>query len=281
MKRLGILLISFTLLHAAFEYRYVGSRSDAMADAYSGLAGDIEGIVFNPAGLAFLSRPEISAYYNYLYASIGSGLKGLALQFGPLNFLGRRFAFSIIRLGADFDGPDGGVYAENTFVITHGFQLTDGIYGGVNFNFYYLQNPSNIGNAYTYGVDIGLLAAVYENWKIGFLIHNLNTPRLDALTGEEELPSWISAGVSFRGGKYSLTSVEFREMKGHPVRVSIGEEVRIFSFMKLRAGVMNEGDLFRFTGGTGFNVGRFTLNYAFWYNSDLPITHTMSLEFTP
>jgi len=281
MKWLGTLLLSFSLLNAAFEYHYVGTRSDAMADAYVGVAEGIEGVIFNPAGLALLNRTEISAYYNYLYASIGSGLKGLALQAGPLTFLNRKFALSIIRLGADFDGPNGGSYAENTFIITHGFQLTDGFYGGLNLNLYYLQNPSNIGNALTYGFDIGLLANVYGNWKIGFLIHNLNTPRLNALTGSEDLPAWISAGVSFRGGEYSVTSVEFREMQGYPVRISIGEEVKIFPFARLRAGVMNEGDLFRFTGGAGFYIGKFRLNYAFWYNSDLPLTHTMSLEFIP
>jgi len=205
----------------------------------------------------------------------------LALQYGPLNVGGRKFALSIIRLGADFDGPDGGSYAENTFVITHGFRLADNIYGGFNFNLYYLQNPSNIGDAYTYGIDVGFLAAVYENWRVGILLHNINTPRLNAIIGVEELPAWISAGVSFSGGKYSLTSVEFREMQGYPMRISIGEEVRIFPFVRLRAGVMSEGDLFRFTSGAGFNVGKFRLNYALWYIPDLPLTHTVSLEFIP
>ena len=278
MKWIGIVILTFSFLNAAFEFDYSGSRSDALANAYTSIAEGVEGVIFNPAATATLNGREISAYYNYLYSSLGAGLKGLTLQYGPLKILNRKFAVSILRLSAQFDNE---TYAENTIVLSHGFPVSSNLYAGFNLNIYHLQNPMNLGNATTFGVDFGVLAKIYDRWSLGFSIHNLNNPRLTAQTGTEELPFWIQGGVSFRGGRYSLTSFELRESKDYPVRISIGEEVKVLEFAKLRAGLMSEGSLFRFTSGVGLKVRKFQFDYALWYNPDLPLTHTVTFKFVP
>ncbi len=277
MKQLVYLLVSISILQAAFEFRYSGARSDALAGSYTAIAEGVEGAIFNPASLGYISRREISAYYSYLYSSLGSGLKHLSLMTGPFKFLKGSFSISILRLSASFD--NWGTYAENTVVFSHGIQVSDRLLAGVSLNIYYLQNPGDLGNALAFGFDMGLLARIYDRWKMGIMVHNLNNPSLEAEGGREELPLWLSAGVSYRIGKYSLTSVDFRKSRDHDLRVSIGEEVKIADYLKVRAGVLNEGDLFRFSSGFGTTLGRFGLDYAIVFNPDLPLTHTLSFRF--
>ncbi len=279
MKWLGLFIISVSFLQAAFEFRYSDARSDALSGSYTAIAEGVEGAVFNPASVATLEKREIVAYYNHLYSSLGSGLKGISLMTGPFKVFGGSFSFSILRVGASFG--DVGSYAENTIILSHGFHISENLLAGVNLNLYYLQNPGSLGNAMTAGVDLGLLASFYRRWKMGFFVHNLNKPALDATGGTEELPYWISAGISYRAGKYSLTSVDFRKSHGYDLRISIGEEVKIAEFLKLRAGVLTEGDLFRFSSGFGAVLGRFGFDYAIIFNPDLPLTHSVSFRYIP
>jgi len=279
MKWLWITIFSFSFLQAAFEFRYSGARPDALAGSYTAIADGVAGIVFNPAAVANLEQREISAYYNYLYSSLDSGLKGISLMAGPLNVLKGKLAIAIIRLSANFD--DWGTYAENTLVLSHGFFISSNLMAGVSLNIYYLQNPGDLGNASTAGLDIGMLANFYRRWRLGLFIHNLNKPTLNASGGREELPLWISAGVSFRAGRYSLTSVDFRKSRDQDLRISIGEEVELMERVKIRAGVLSEGDLFKFSSGIGASMGRFGLDYAIIFDPDLPLTHTVSFRFIP
>jgi hypothetical protein len=72
MKRAMLLMMAaFTAAGArAFDEFSVGARPAAFSGAFTALADDVHSLYYNPAGLASLGRPEVTAYYAKLFPDL-------------------------------------------------------------------------------------------------------------------------------------------------------------------------------------------------------------------
>lgn len=248
-----ILTLALGTAHAAFEDWQVGIRSSAMSGAYTAVADDIDAVRWNPAGLSQFDSWQASVYAKRLW-----GVAGLTNQ--TLS-IGRKFgkwggaAVSAQQVGCDLE-------TDQTLTLSHGFDLNSQLAFGYNFNFYRLWQD-RFGSAMTVGIDIGLLAKVYRNWRVGCFGHNLNHPGL----GKDyryDLPSGVNVGVSYTPFSGVLVSVEAGKDAGQITRYKVGSEYALWQDkLDLRAGIINEGQLTLYTMGFGVTAKGILVGYAF------------------
>jgi len=75
----------FTNLFAAFEYYGRSAREEGMANIFVALADNSANLFLNPAGLSFLSRPEVLTSYGRLYCGLDDG-KNLSVGYGKNSY---------------------------------------------------------------------------------------------------------------------------------------------------------------------------------------------------
>jgi len=90
--------LSFAQGNIDFNFIGAGARARAMGGAFIGGADDATAASWNPAGLTFLEKPEVSATYVYssVYQSIDDeSVEDLGLSHGYVNFISAAFPISI------------------------------------------------------------------------------------------------------------------------------------------------------------------------------------------
>jgi len=255
---------------AAFEDWQVGIRANGMAGAYTSIAGGLDAVRWNPAGLAQLDSWEASAYAKRLW-----GISGLTNQTAGL---GRDFgkwggaAVSVQQVGCDLE-------SDQTVTLSHGFDLNSQLSFGYNFNFYRIWQQ-DFGSAMTMGIDVGLLAQVYRTWKIGCFGHNLNHPSLGKIY-LYDLPSGVSVGLSYLPFSGVLASAEAGKDVGKITRYKFGAEYGLLQDkLAIRAGILNEGQLTLYNLGLGVTARGILVGYAFeGGHQALPGTHQIGLGY--
>ncbi len=90
----------FSLAQGNIDFNFIGAgaRARAMGGAFIGGADDATAASWNPAGLTFLEKPEVSATYVYssVYQSIDNEeVEDLGLSHGYVNFVSAAFPISI------------------------------------------------------------------------------------------------------------------------------------------------------------------------------------------
>jgi tetratricopeptide (TPR) repeat protein len=119
---LALLLIPAGPARAAFEDTGAGARAPGMGNAFTAMADDLYAIYYNPAGLALLERPELSAAYSRLFmglsdnSNISNSFVGYAqpLQNGRNGTLGA--AWNSLTL-------NGSLYREDSYYLSYGRRL--------------------------------------------------------------------------------------------------------------------------------------------------------------
>ncbi|HTY08010.1 MAG TPA: hypothetical protein VMF29_02475, partial [Candidatus Edwardsbacteria bacterium] len=239
-----ILALCATSAFAMFEDWQVGIRPNAMAGCYTAVANDVEGVRWNPSGLAELKGWQTVAYAKQLWSV--PGLMNQTLTVG--RELGRwgGAAVSVQQVGCD-------VESDQNVMLSHGFNLTDQLAFGYTINGYRLWQQ-RFGSAITAGIDVGLMARVYRKWRIGASGHNLNHPSLGKLR-EYDLPSGVAVGVAYEAFPGTLGSLELSKDAGYVTKYKVGCEYSLVADkLKLRGGVSNEGALTLYSMGLGVKV---------------------------
>ena len=103
----GIILISVLLLwsgdaQGTFELESTGSRarSVSLGGAFSTVAGDVDALWYNPAGLTQMGSMEVFTSYSYLYPELGIGVGSISLGI-PLGGAGAFGAGASMLTGID------------------------------------------------------------------------------------------------------------------------------------------------------------------------------------
>jgi hypothetical protein len=273
MKRIAftsVLLLSAASAFAMFEDWQVGIRPNAMAGCYTAVANDIEGVRWNPSGLAEIKGWQAAGYGKRLW-----GIRGLI---NSTMTVGRELgkwggaAVSLQQVGSDLE-------SDQNLMLSHGFTLTDQLAFGYNLNLYRLWQE-RFGSAMTAGVDIGLMARIYRKWRVGAFGHNLNHPSLGKLR-EYDLPSGVAVGMAYEPFPGILGGLELSRDAGYVTRYKFGSEFALVpDRLKLRAGLSNEGQLTLYAIGFGVQLKGATVGYAFeGGHTALSGTHQLGLGY--
>lgn len=279
----------------------VGARPVALGEAYVALAEDANAVYYNPAGLAYLERQEVTLMHNKF-------VLGVNQQFGAYAFPSANFgtfaaAFTLVSVPAfnaydAFDVPVGKVSASDMAgAAAWGFEMP-GLHGiALGGSLKYIHSRLASYTAGSAAIDAGILWRQAEDSGLStaFAIRNVG-PNMKFIAEEFPLPATAHAGSSYRGSlapywadasyTFLLEAVGARDRDPY---AATGFEFRPVDAFALRAGFrLNQDAGSGISAGIGFTSleGGFTgdmwpeisLDYAFVDYGELAVTHRVSMS---
>jgi hypothetical protein len=263
---------------AAFEPLGYGAAAKGMGGAYTAAAVDGTAAYWNPAGLALLKAPELTASLEDLY---GLGLlRYTAVGYAHPGLGGGTFGLHLLRLQTTGEASFY-TYAENTYLLAHGRPLWRAFYGGAALRYYAVaaeQKGSGI------GLDAGLLYRPRKDrYRLSLAVQDINQPKVRYGTGSADVLPWGArfGGLVKVGGFGELTAEEnWRENEARTFRLGFA------SYFAGRRIVLRTGahradgqDEWNFAMGGGFRFKRLRVDYAWDHNDRLGNAQTIDFAF--
>jgi len=258
--------------------RYLGPRPAGLGGAFVALADDATGVVWNPAGLSFISQNQVSAETSRLFES--TAINGLSFAFPGKRF--PSFGLTILNLSSgDFEKTNElneslGDFSESdmAFFLSASKNLTPRFAIGANAKI--VRHAVDEFDATGFGVDIGALYQVLPSLRLGVSLLNIGGPTLSMRATDETYPAEFRGGASFffldgRG----VVSAELNQRKGPGTTFFGGTEFWVYRSMALRLGYSDSEP------GGGFSF-RISPDVRFDYaavDHELGVTHSVALSY--
>jgi tetratricopeptide (TPR) repeat protein len=279
LKKLSIFVAGFFLLiiytsevyantKGSFLSMGTGARALGMGSAFCAVADDADAVYWNPAGLAFLSKPEITG----LHINLWEDTLYDSLNYAhPINGIGT-FGVGVIRLSTDeiekrespLDAATTFSDTQTAFFLTYGKNIYKTVFGGINLKAINqkIDNYSDSG----WGMDIGLLWNVNANFSTGINLQNALAPTLKLKIVEEKYPLNAKVGVAYhlfnvlpRHNNKITLAIDVDKTEGFTTKQHYGLEYWIENRFALRGGYREDN----LTGGLGVRYRNFQCDYAF------------------
>lgn len=250
----------------------VGARATAMGEAFTAIADDGTALYWNPAGLAQLEDPELSAMYNLWFQEIKQGYLSLAFPLlGGALGLGANYVDMGEIEGRDEQGNPTGDFGASDVHVFLGYanrllgRLMFGASGGA------LQDKIEEDQEIAYLGNVGLLLAT-EYLSLGIAAQNIGSK-----LGSDPLPLILRGGLSARLGPLSLAG-DVVSPQDDDLYYCAGLEWWIGGILALRAGYKTDQDIGEgISAGMGFKIREISIDYAYVPYNDLGNTHRISL----
>jgi len=284
---------------AAFLRLEQGARPIGMGGAFVGISDSVDGLYYNPAGLAQLTGKEVSFTYSSMYQDISSSFLSFAI---PTEKIGS-FGIGITYLTVDKIEKTNSVgsslgninvynlaaavyYAKKLNIISLG--------GGVKF----IQQDYDTAKGTGIAVDIGGLVSIIEDkLSLGLSAVNIG-PKTKIGDEKNKLPLNIRGGIGFNPKKSLTFGVDLEKPNDADNKFHIGCEYAFSSLMAVRVGYETMKDVGGgLTAGVGIkselgvggeesffgnsvskkNLMIFRFDYAYVSYGDLEATHRISV----
>lgn len=255
------------------------ARASSLGEAYSAMTDDIAAFGYNPASLGSMQSGQAAFLYqqglvddSYGHFMIGGpSRKGsIGLSLGYYN-------------GGEMELYDG--VTERTVTSQRDLALALGYardIGPVTFGMtgkYLSSELIETEKATAFAGDFGLSVPVMSRLRIGAAVQNIGT-QLKFIEEGDDLPRIARAGFALAliPQKYVTTLLVDAPyfLNEEELRPSVGLEVSI-GVLSLRGGYKSGSDLQEFSVGTGFQLGRSSLDYSFGLADKLDSQHRVSL----
>mgnify|MGYP005638410939 CR=1 FL=1 len=256
--------------YAAFIDSGFGARTAAMGQAFTAVSGDVNSLLVNPASLATLKYPEISALYGRMYMGLEDDSKIGQNYFIFASPLGQylpgivAFAWQEVSLS--------GYYSESSFVLSYSTRVKTGLFAGGNLKMLRVSYESDVyteadplfNNGYSksaLALDVGAIYKLSKKYNVGLAIKNLNQPDT-GIEGNNKVPIQIRLGAAYVKPEnifdfdvsYCDSDYDF----------SLGAERWINSRFALRMGILAGKNARRnFNLGFGGRHSNFQMDYSF------------------
>lgn len=265
----------------------VGARPLAMAGAFAGVDTDADAnaVNWNPAALAKVDKPDVTASYNALFTDENQGYLGYAAPVrgggtwsAGLNYL---VVSNIEKRAGDTENPDS-TFSNQNFALSASYARSFGevVSGGATLK--YVRTALDTLKENAMAVDAGLLSRTpVENMTLGVTMRNFGTN-----IGPDSMPLTFKGGVAYRALEKKLlvtSDVDWltTERRGY---FAVGGEYWVSRNLAARAGYQfghgsdqAQSKLVGLGAGLGLKFGRFKLDYAFQPYGDLGNTHRVTL----
>jgi hypothetical protein len=261
------------------------ARPAALANAYVAASDDAYGVLYNPAGLAWVGQREAAAGYQHRF-----GLDLLALTYA--NKAARDLGFGqALLVSTDRDGAMTELY----FVSAAGYKLNYTPIGPLSFgaavkiisnSIKNLSPDSPKGQSIGAGLDMGIMLELSEKIRYGALLRgvpSVNRWKNETTGGQyyEAHPATLTMGGSYRAGysSFFIAEGQIPLYEDQPWIMSGGIEYEIFRFIAVRVGLQRaildeESNWWKITSGTGFRFDTeplwgksLNLDIAYEYNT--------------
>ena len=264
----------------------VGSRAQAMGDAYTAVASSANGIHYNPAGMGFGLNRELMLFHSKWIQDIS--LENVTFLYPFTNRWSIGSSVSFLHMPEltryEIDPLTGGPLENGTFqmydlvILTGiGFRITDNIALGTNLKFFEERIESISARGFAF--DIGFLARLPDNGiSFGFSVLHLGLP-VKYEAQKESLPVTYRAGVAYQFNRLALFAFDVSKTAGEKIQYLPGMEIGLSNSFYLRGGYQvatHEGS--GITAGFGLRLmDNHKINYVYVPYGDLGDTHRAEL----
>jgi LysM repeat protein len=267
---LGIIMTSINANSAFLDIGY-GARPVAMGQAFTAISDDINAIHTNPAGLAFISNPEMSALYGRMYDGLSDDSEIGQSHFGfaaPVKkYIPGAIGFSWEELSLTE------AYSESSFTLSYGTEVYKNMFGGLNLkmlrksyssDIYTAADPLFNNNGYSktgFALDLGGLYRLNSQYTLGLVIKNINQPDM-GLADKDTVPMVVRGGLAYwkNNGVLDLDM----SYSDSDYDIAMGVEHWLSNKFTLRFGLLAGNDSRRnFNLGIGSRFNSFQFDYAF------------------
>jgi hypothetical protein len=266
---------------AIFSDLSPSARVMAMGGSFVALADDGFAIYYNPAGLYQVTDYQFHSSYQRPFglSFLSHSWVDLAVPIGDYGTLG----FSFQKLGVEYKGVD--MEGEKTFQFGQGFKLMGDIHSwlslGYALNLYSLEFGRSVegealGSAHTFGLNIGVLAGLWQRTRLGFMAGNINNPQMGK-SFKYDLPQAIILGICYSPYEGFITNWDVEKELNNQTQLHFGAEGRLNNSLSLRVGLQNNPNFY--TLGMGIYYQGISFDYAFSYNSEPGSTHQFTLGY--
>ena len=245
-----------------------GARALGMGSAFCAVADDANAVYWNPAGLTFLSKPEVTGLHINLWEDTLYDSLNYVHPFAELG----TFGVGIIRLSTgEIEKREGPLAQVSTFSDTqiaflaaYSRNISKAISAGINFKA--INQKIDIYSDTGWGIDVGFLWNINANISTAVNFQNALSPVLKLKSVEEKYPLNAKIGVAYhlcnvlpRHNNKIILAVDVDETEGLTTKQHYGLEYWIENRFALRGGY-NEDNL---TAGLGVKYRNFNCDYAF------------------
>jgi hypothetical protein len=259
-----LIFISFIFFNYSFLAQISsGAKEISLANSTVAMSDNAMAVFGNPAGSAQLNWKETSLYYS----PSRFDMKEFAEKGGAFLL---PFRFGVVSGGYLSYGFD--LYKETTVSLGFSKVFYKRILFGISLHYRNVK-ISGYGNAGSLFFNVGGIFFINRQIKIGFLLEN--PARISYKNTSGQIPSVISFGVSAcPTTDITLNTSIVKDME-YPFSYRFGLEYGIYKYIDLRCGFRTNPN--SYTGGIGIKYKYIELDYSFFTNSYLPLSHQVGI----
>lgn len=264
----------------------VGAKAIGMGESQVAEANDLYASYWNPAGLAKINRPQFGLMHNEWFVGINHEFLGFAQPIGEAGVIGASLiylSFGEIQ-GRDANGKETHVYRpyDLALVLSYARRIGSSLAFGANAK--WIREEIDTESAEALAFDLGGLYTL-SNYPLsfGFNLQHLGT-QAKFIEKSFSLPFNIRAGAAYKLLEDNLTIVadvnrpsDNNITSGFGIAVAVSELLHLRTGYKYRVGGNDLGTASGITGGVGFRIESFQIDYAFVSFGKLGPTHRFSL----
>ncbi len=269
---IGLFII--TSCFASFSPMILNARAGGLGEAYVALSDDWGSLIYNPAGLSFVSKKTLG--FNHLE---------MPESFTRVEFLGGVLPLGSFYLGLGLSTKSASSeellfpFSENAFQLSLATNVMPNLSIGVT-GYLYMTNLDT-GSAQGFGVDLGAIYLVNSNLSLGIALYNpisflkWNTGTVESVE-RKDVVIGTSLKLNFIVPLKIVADISLLEKPTFMNRVHIGSEINPLPILAIRGGY--NGAKEGLTLGLGLNFANFNLDYALLYTKNLTNQHIISLS---
>jgi len=266
----------------------VGAEPAALGSAYSARAENAYATIWNPAGLARVDVPELSAMYLSYLVDTSYQQASVAIPWKTEDGLSRGFGLSVQTLGSgDIDGRNetgekmGDFTARfSAYSFAFGQELSERLSVGSTVKV--IQETISDAKASAFGLDAGLLYDASKRLTLAAVVANAGKS-VKLAEQDDPIPLQLRGGAVWRMNPDISLSGEGVYRRNGVFSAHAGVDYNPSGVYSLRAGYQTShtqelGFLAGLTAGMGFHWKGQELSYAFVPFGDLGATHYFSIN---
>lgn len=259
MKLSVTIIIIYLLTFSAYSQYNPGAKQISLSNSDVALSNDVFSVFNNPAGLSQMHWREAGIFYSPAPFGMSELSNGFIAYHEPTSI----GSFSLGGMTYGFD-----LFLETRISIAYSNNFTSRFFIGAAVN-YQTVSIKNYGNDGIFYLNLGGLAYIADDLRLGFYLHNIN--RASYGNTENQIPVVINAGLSYDVIKeLSLNFSVDKDIK-YKASFQFGINYDIIEYVSLRTGFSNEPS--RFSAGIGINYLNYSLDYALFSHNALGFTH--------
>lgn len=259
MKLYITIIIICLLTISAYTQYNPGAKQISLSNSDVALSNDVFSLFNNPAGLSQMNWREIGIYYSPAPFGLTELANGFIAYHEPTDI--GSFGFGGMTYGFE-------LYKESRLSLAYSYNVDNKFFIGSTFN-YQSVSIKNYGNDGVFFINLGGLAYISNELRIGFSLSNLN--RASISKDDNQIPTVINAGISYEVSSDITINTAIEKDISFKPSIQFGVNYDIIEYLSLRTGFSNEPS--RYSAGIGINYSMFSLDYAMFTHNDLGLTH--------